>query len=234
MSFEDRSAIDGFGSGFVAIFTRDLTLYFRNRGAWLNPLLFALLVITLFTFGIGPDATALAENAGAIVWVVALLSIMLSLDALFRDDYADGSLEQMLLAPGSIYLTVLAKVIAYWLMTGLPLVIATPLFALMLGLPVFILPVLSMGLLLGTGILSFIGAIGAALTLSLRTANALIALLILPLYVPVVIFGAQLIQYRLDDWSVVSPLAMLAGLFIGALALAPLAIAAGLRMSVDD
>jgi heme exporter protein B len=217
-----------------AIFKRDLRVYFRTRGAWLNPLIFVLLVITLFTLGIGPDAKQLASNATAIVWVVALLGIMLSLDALFRSDYEDGTLEQLLLSPRPLYFAIIGKVAAHWLVTGLPMLLASPLFALMLGIPISIVPLLALGLFLGSGILSFVGAIGAAVTVSLQTGGLLIALIILPLYVPVIIFGAGLLQYALEGWSVAAPLMMLSGLLCAAVVLAPLAIGAGLKISMDS
>ena len=230
---DKNSTIPLFG-GFTALLRRDITLYFRNRGAWLNPLIFVLLVITLFTLGIGPDPEILAQNAAGIIWVVALLSIMLSLDAMFRADYDDGSLEQILISPQPMYFAVLAKVLAHWLMTGLPMIIASPLFALLLSLPATVLPELALGLLLGSGVLSFLGAIGAAVTLSLRSGGLLIALIILPLYVPVIIFGARMIQHAQDGWPVLPAIAMLSGLLLGAIALAPLAIIGALRLSVDS
>ncbi|MBT8148361.1 MAG: heme exporter protein CcmB [Gammaproteobacteria bacterium] len=219
---------------FRAILLRDLRVYFRTRAAWLNPLVFILLAITLFTLGLGPDRQQLAANAAAIVWVVALLGIMLSLDALFRSDYDDGSLEQMLLSPQPLYFAIIAKVLAHWLVTGMPVIVATPLFALMLGLDMAVVPLMALGLLLGCGILSFLGAIGAALTVSLHTGGLLIALIILPFYVPVIIFGAGLMQFAVEGWATSAPLLMLAGLLCAASVLAPLAIAAGLRISVDN
>lgn len=220
-------------SAMQAVFSRDVKVYFRSRSAWLNPLLFVLLAITLFALGIGPDPTKLATSAPGIMWVVALLGIMLSMDLLFRADFDDGSLEQLLLSPASLYFNVIAKVAAHWLVTGLPLIIATPLFVIMLGLSSTILPTLALGILLGSGILSFLGAIGAALTVSLRSGGLLIALLILPLYTPVIIFGARMIQDAIDGWTVVPALAMLSGMLLAAIVLAPLAIAAALRFSID-
>ena len=158
---------------------------------------------------------------------------MVSMDLLFRADFDDGSLEQILLSPAALYFMVIAKVSAHWLVTGLPLLLATPLFVLMLGLPVSVLPTLTLGLLLGSGILSFLGAVGAALTVSLRAGGLLIALLILPLYVPVIIFGARMVQDAINGWSVAAPVAMLGGLLVATIALAPLAIAGALRLSVD-
>ena len=220
-------------TAFQALFVRDIRVYFRYRGSWLNPLVFVLMVITLFTLGIGPDPTALAQHAAGIIWVIALLGIMLSLDALFRADYDDGSLEQLLLSPEPLYLAVLAKVFAHWLVTGLPIVTATPLFCLMLGIPLSALPVLASGLLIGSGVLSFIGAIGASLTVSLRSGGLLIALLTMPLYVPVIIFGSQFVQSAIEGWPLIPTLSMLLGLLIGAIVLAPIAIIGGLRLSID-
>ena len=216
-----------------SIFTRDVKVYFRNRSAWLNPLLFVLLAITLFSLGLGPDQAKLSASAPGIMWVVALLGVLLSLDLLFRSDYDDGSLEQLILSPASLYFAVIAKVVAHWLVTGLPMILATPLFILMLGMPISIMPTLALGLALGSGILSFLGAIGASLTVSLRSGGLLIALLILPLYIPVIIFGARMIQDSIAGWSVVPSLAMLAGLLVAAITMAPLAIVGGLKLSVD-
>lgn len=218
---------------FKAVLLRDMRVYFRNRSAWLNPLIFVLIAITLFTLGIGPDPSELANNAAGIIWVVALLGVMLSMDVLFRSDFDDGSLEQMLLSPNPLYFAMMAKVFAHWLVTGLPMVLATPLFALMLGLPFDAIPALAIGLTLGCGILSFLGAIGAAVTVSLRSGGLLVALLILPLYVPVIIFGARLVQNSVDGWPIFSSIAMLSGLLIASIVLAPLAIIGGLKLSID-
>ena len=220
-------------TAFYALLQRDLRVYFRYRGTWLNPLVFVLMVITLFTLGIGPDPSALSQYASGIIWVVALLGIMLSLDALFRADYDDGSLEQLLLSPQPMYLAVLAKVFAHWFITGLPIVLASPLYSLMLGIPADIITILAFGLFLGTGILSFIGAIGASLTVSLRSGGLLIALLTLPLYVPVIIFGSQFVHSAIEGWPLMPTLSMLLGLLIGAIVLAPIAIIGGLRLSQD-
>ncbi|MBT5923238.1 MAG: heme exporter protein CcmB [Cellvibrionales bacterium] len=218
---------------FNALLIRDLHVYFRSRGTWLNPLVFVLMVITLFTLGIGPDPSALSNHASGIIWVVALLGIMLSLDALFRADFDDGSLEQLLLSPQPLYLAVLAKVLAHWFITGLPIVLASPLYSLMLGIPADVIPVLALGLLVGSGILSFIGAIGASLTVSLRSGGLLIALLTLPLYVPAIIFGSQFVQSAIEGWPLMPTFSMLLGLLIGAIVLAPIAIIGGLRLSQD-
>jgi len=216
-----------------AMFSRDVKIYFRTRSAWLNPLLFVLLAITLFSLGIGPDQAKLASSAPGIMWVVALLGVLLAMDSLFRADFDDGSLEQILLSPAPLYFSVLAKIVAHWMVAGLPLIIATPLFVLMLGLPASTIPVLASGLLLGSGVLSFLGAIGAALTVSLRSGGLLIALLILPLYIPVIIFGARMIQDAIDGWTTTPAFMMLGGLLVLAMVLAPLATAASLKLSID-
>ncbi len=221
-------------SGFIALFWRDLQVYSRSRGAWLNPLLFILLSITLFAFGMDPDSTGLTRHAAGVVWVVALLGIMLSLESIFRSDYDDGSLEQMLLSPEPLYFLVLAKSLAHWLVCAFPMILASPLLILMTGLPMSILPELAISLLLGTGTLCFLGAIGAALTVSLRSGGLLLALIILPLYVPVIIFGARYLQGAIDGISVPGALLMLMGLLIAAITLAPLAIIGGLKISVDS
>lgn len=218
----------------TSIFSRDIKVYFRTKGAWLNPLLFVLMVIMLFAFGNGPDGKQLLENAAGIIWVVALLAVMLSQDALFKADLEDGALEQLLLSPQSVYLLVMQKVLAHWLMTGIPLVVASPLFALLLGMPMDHVPLLALSLLLGTASLSFIGAVGASLTVSISQGGLLTSLLILPFYVPIVIFGAAVVQYLLQGLEVNAPLMMLAAIFFASFALAPLAIGAGLKLGIDQ
>ena len=217
-----------------ALLRRDLKIAFRHQGAWLNPLVFAIMVITLFAFGIGPDSTTLRQYGGAILWVVALLSIMLSLESLFVRDYEDGSLELMLLSGCSAYQIAVAKILTHWLIVGLPLVFATPLFVLMLGLPYTALPALALGLVLGTGTLCFLGAVGAAVTMSLRSGGAVVALVVLPFYIPVVIFGAAYIQDAI--WQVersVGPM-LLSGVLLLSASLAPLAVAWGLELGVEN
>lgn len=218
---------------FKAIFLRDLSVYFRYRGSWINPLFFILMVITLFSLGLGANSQALLAYSPSIVWVLALLAVLLSLDSLFKSDFDDGSLEQLLLSSQSLYLTVLAKIFAHWFVTGLPIVIATPLLGLMLGISFQIMPEMALGLMLGTGILSFIGAIAASLTLSLASGGLLLSLLSLPLYVPVIIFGAQFLQDAIAGWPLMPSLFMLIGLLFAAIVLSPLAIIGGLKLSVE-
>ena len=217
-----------------ALLQRDIKIAFRHPGAWLNPLVFAVMVITLFAFGIGPDSTVLRQYGGAILWVVALLSIMLSLESLFIRDFEDGSLELMLLSGCSAYQIALAKILTHWVIVGVPLVSATPLFVLMLGLPVTVLPTLVTGLVLGSGTLCFLGAVGAAVTMSLRSGGAVVALVVLPFYIPVVIFGAAYLQDAM--WGVeqsVGPL-LLSGMLLLSASLAPPAVAWGIEAGVEN
>ena len=169
-----------------------------------------------------------------MVWVAALLAVLLSVDAMFRADHECGALEQLLAAPVSLYVPVLAKLLAHWMMTGLPLVLVAPLAGYMLQLPSSALPVLTLSLLLGTPVMTAVGAIGAALTVTLRSGGILLALLVLPLYVPVLMFGAGVVVYAVDGLPVGGVLALLAAMLVAGLTLAPLAVAAGLRISGGD
>ena len=177
---------------------RDLLLAYRNRGEMINPLVFFVMVVTLVAFSVGPEERVLAPLAGGIIWVMALLASLLSTDSLFRADYEDGSLEQFLLAPGSLYFPVLTRVLAHWLVTGLPLALAAPLLALMLKLPAAGLGTLLLALLPGTLLFSTVGAAGAALTLSARRGGLLLSLVVMPLYIPVLIFGTAAVNYAVE------------------------------------
>ncbi len=170
---------------FISVLRRELKIAFRKGAEIVNPLWFFLIVITLFPLGIGPEPQLLARIAPGIVWVAALLASLLSLERLFRDDFYDGSLEQLLLLPTPLPLTVLGKVCAHWVVTGLPLLVLSPLVALLLSLDVNTAIAMGLTLLLGTPTLSFIGAIGVALTVGLRKGGVLLSLLVLPLYIPV-------------------------------------------------
>lgn len=218
---------------FKATLERDLTLMLRRRGELLNPLVFFALVVTLFPIGISPDPDMLALIAPGLLWVAALLAALLSLDSLFRTDYDDGSLEQLLLAPQPLAILSLAKVAAHWLFTGLPLALMAPLLGIMLALPAGSYAVLSLSLAIGSASLSLIGAIGAALTVGIARGGVLLSLLILPLYIPVLIFGVGAVQAAILGEGVVAHLAMLGALLAASLLLAPWAIAASLRISIN-
>ncbi len=212
---------------------RQLVLAVRRPVEIGNPLLFFTMVVALFPLGLGPAPSQLAEFAAGILWIIALLSNLLTSDAVFRGDFEDGSLEQLLLAPQPLYLSVLAYIGAHWLITGLLLAIVSPVFALMLNLPAQAIVTLVVSLLLGTGILSLLGCIGAALTVGLKRGGMLISLLILPLYMPVLIFGSAAVNASIAGNSAVPHLAILGGMLCFAVALSPFAVAAGLRISID-
>lgn len=219
---------------FIATLRRDLLLAYRRRGDFFNPLAFFLIVCSLFPLGVGPDPKQLSVLAAGILWVVALLACLLSSDTVFRHDYDDGSLEQMILSPAPLYLQVLAKTCAHWLLTGFPLTLMSPLLALLLQLPSTGVFALIASMAIGTATLSFIGAIGAGLTVGLRKGGLLLALIILPLYIPVLIFGVSTVQAAVNGFEYLGQLAVLGAFLALAITLAPLAIAAGVRISVDN
>jgi heme exporter protein B len=212
---------------------RQLLLAIRRPIEISNPLLFFAMVVALFPLGLGPAPDNLAEFAAGILWIIALLSSLLTSDGVFRGDFDDGSLEQLLLAPQPLFLSVLAYIGAHWLSTGLLLAAVSPLFALMLNLPFYALSTLVISLLLGTAVLSLVGGIGAALTVGLKRGGMLISLLILPLYMPVLIFGSAAVRAAVSGMPAAPYLAILGAMLSLAIALAPLAIAAGLRISID-
>ncbi len=217
-----------------SVFRREMQLAYRRRSDLANPLLFFLIVVVLFPLGVTPDMTKLADMAPGVLWVGALLANLLSLDLLFRSDYEDGSLEQMLLASLPPTSLVLCKVWVHWLVTGLPLTIMAPLLSIMLGLPGSALPLLMLTLALGTLSLSLIGSIGAALTVGLQKGGLLLTLLIMPLFVPVIIFGTGAVQAQVAGLPWQAHLAMLAAMTTGSLALSPLLTVAALRIAVGD
>lgn len=218
---------------FFAVIRRDLVLALRRRSEIANPLLFFILVITLFPLGIGAQPHLLQAIAPGIIWVSALLAAMLSLDSLFRSDFDDGSLEQMLLSPHPTSVLVLAKIVAHWLVTGLPLLVVAPLLAVFLGLPNHSLGILLLTLLLGTPVLSLIGAIGVALTVGLRRGGMILSLLVLPLYVPVLIFAGNAVQMASGGLPVDAQINILIAILLMALVLAPMPTAAALKMSIN-
>ncbi|MCU7958439.1 MAG: heme exporter protein CcmB [gamma proteobacterium symbiont of Bathyaustriella thionipta] len=218
---------------FRVIVQRDLLLAMRRRSDILSTLFFFVIVISLFPLGIGPEPSILREIAPGIFWVAALLASMLALERLFAVDYVDGSLEQMLLSPQPVFILVMGKVLAHWLVTGLPLVILSPLLGIQYDLSNEVLSALLLSLLLGTPALSLIGSIGAALTLGIRGGGVLVSLLVLPLYIPVLIFGAGAVEATVSGLGGQGHLSMLGAILIGALVLAPLATSAALRISAE-
>ncbi len=215
---------------FNAVLNRDLRLAMRRRGDWVNPLVFFVIVISLFPLGVGPDTELLRQIAPGIIWVASLLATLLASETLFRADFDDGSLEQLVLSSQPLSVLVLAKVLAHWLITGLPLLFLSPLVAVVLQLQGRSIPALMASLLLGTLTLSLVAAIGAALTVGLRKGGVLLALLVLPLFIPVLIFGSSSVLAVEGGFPVQAHLSMLGALFLLSLALAPLAIAASLRI----
>ena len=214
---------------------REWQLSWRRPGDVLNPLVFFAMVITLFPLAVGPEPQMLQRMASGVIWVAALLATLLSLDGLFRSDFEDGSLEQWVLSPHPLTLLVLVKVLHHWLMCGVLLVLLTPLLGMMLALPWSVIPVLCVTLLLGTAVLSLLGAIGAALTAGLKGGGSmLLALLILPLYIPVLILGTGTMDAALQGLPVQGYLLWMSCLAVLALSLSPLAIAAGLRIGVSE
>ncbi|MEH6368176.1 MAG: heme exporter protein CcmB [Pseudomonas marincola] len=219
---------------FSLLLARESRLLFRRPAELANPLVFFAIVIALFPLAVGPETELLQNISPGLIWVAALLAVLLSLDGLFRSDFEDGSLEQWVLSPHPLPLLVLAKVLAHWTFSGLALVVLAPLLAMMLGLPVRCLPVLLISLLLGTPILSLLGAVGAALTVGLKRGGLLLALLILPLYIPVLILGTGALQASLQGLPAVGQLLWLACLTALAVTFTPFAIAAGLKISVAE
>ena len=217
---------------FGRVISRELHIAFRNGAEVIHPLWFFLIVITLFPLGIGPEPQLLARIAPGVVWVAALLSSLLALERLFRDDFADGSLEQLLLLPAPLPVTVLGKVAAHWLLTGLPLLLLSPLAALLLSLNVASWQALALTLLLGTPTLSLLGAIGVALTVGLRRGGVLLSLLVLPLAVPVLIFASAAIDAAGMGLPTGGYLAILGAMLLVSLCLSPFATAAALRISL--
>ena len=219
-------------SFFLSALKRDLLLVFRHRNDIINPLAFFLMVAVLFPLGVSPDPAFLSEVAPGVIWVAALLACLLSVDGIFRTDYEDGSLEQMLVSSESLLVLVLAKVLTHWLVSGFCLAIISPLVAMMFFLPDQGYFALIISLLLGTPTLSLMGAIGAALTVALKKGGVLISLLVLPLYIPVLIFGAGTVQAGAMGHSIQGYLALLAAILVLSLMLAPFAISAALKISV--
>ena len=218
---------------FIATLKRDLLVAFKRKNDIVNPFMFFIIVCSLFPIGISPDPERLGEIAAGVLWISALLASLLAMDSLFRNDFEDGSLEQLLISPHPLYFLVLAKNIAHWLISGLPVVIISPVVAYMLRLPGDSYGTLFATLLIGTPVLSLVGSIGVALTVGLGSRGLILAVITLPMSVPVLIAGTLTIQETLNGASLAGHMAILGAMFIGSLTLAPLASATALRISVN-
>ena len=221
------------GAIMLAVLRREIALAMRQKGEVLTPLVFFIVIASLFPLGVGPESALLLRMAPGVLWVSALLAAMLSLQRMFASDYADGSLEQMLLSSTPLALLVAAKALSHFLLSGLPLVLVAPVLGLQFGLDGPALGILMLSLLLGTPTLSLIGSIGASLTLGVRGAGVLLSLLILPLYIPVLIFGAGAVEAYASGLGPGGHLSLLAALLVLALFFAPLATTAALKISLE-
>lgn len=217
----------------AAVFKREIALGLRQKGEVLTPLVFFMVVASLFPLGVGAETKLLLRMAPGVLWVSALLAAMLSLQRMFATDYADGSLEQMVLSPTPLGLLVVSKAIAHFTMSGLPLVFVAPVLGLQFGMDGRAMGILMLSLLLGTPTLSLIGSIGAALTLGVRGAGVLLSLLILPLYIPVLIFGAGAVEADAAGLGIGGHFSLLAALLVMSLFFTPMATAAALRISLE-
>lgn len=215
------------------IIKRDLLLAIRRQSDVLTTLFFFIIVVSLFPLSVGPEMNMLRTMAPGVVWVAALLASMLSLGRMFSNDYVDGTLEQMLLSPQSLSLLVLGKALAHWLVTGVPLVLMAPILGIQYDLPAEALVILTITLLLGTPVLSLIGGIGAALTLGVRGGGVLVSLLVLPLYIPVLIFGAGAVEANMAGVGYDAHLSLIGAFLLVSLVFAPWAIASSLRVSLE-
>ncbi len=220
-------------SSLMALLRRDVALALRLGGGGGIGIAFFVLTVVLVPLGVGPESGTLARIAGGVLWIAALLAALLSLDRLFQADFEDGSLDQLILSPMPLEQVVLIKAIAHWLTTGLPMIVAAPILGLSLSLPVEVLPVLIASMAVGTPALSLIGAIGAAITVGIRRGGLLLSILVLPLYIPTLIFGARAVENALLDLNYVPALALAAAITLLAAAIAPFAAAAALRINAQ-
>ena len=220
-------------SALLTIIRRDLLVAFRRRAELMNPILFYVIVVTLFPLGVSPDQEFLSQLAPGVVWVTALLAALISMESIFRQDFDDGSVEQLFLSQHPPTVLILGKVIAHWLITGLPMLVIVPLMALLLYIPQQAISTLFLTVLIGTPILSLIGAIGVALTAGLRGGGVLLGLLVLPLYIPVLIFASGAVSAAIEGLPYSGHVAMLGAGLILALILSPLAISASLKISMS-
>jgi len=218
----------------ITVIARDLRLAFRRWDQVLQPLVFFVIVTSLFPLATGPDTTLLKQIGPGVVWVAAMLASLLALESLFRPDVEDGTMEQWVLSGQPLAWLLLCKTIAHWLLSGVPLIIVAPLMATGFKIPNTALPILMESLLLGTGVLSILGGVGAALTVSARRGSVLVALLVLPLQVPVLIFGAFAVNSAMHGEATSGPLYFLAAMLLLSVSLGPLAMAAAIRISVES
>ena len=218
---------------FSLIVRRELRLALRRKGDALNVLVFFMVVASLFPLGVGPEPNQLRVMGGGVAWIAALLAAVLSLPRLFAADYADGTLEQMLVSPQPLAVIVLAKIAAHWLLSGLPLALVAPLIGLQYGLPMDALAILLASLLIGTPVLSLLGAAGAALTLGVRGGGAMLGLLVLPLFVPVLVFGAGAVTATLTGINPSAYLSLLGAFLAVSSLVGPWAACAALRAALD-
>lgn len=220
-------------NGFMLILRRDLRLAQRQGMDSIMAVMFFVIAVVLFPFGVGPEPNILARIAAGVIWVSALMSSMLSLERLFQTDYEDGSLELLTLSPITLEIAVLAKIVGHWLTTGLPLIIAAPLLGILLNMPGDGFGMLILALALGTPSLSLIGAVGAALILGSRRGGVLLSLLILPLYIPVLIFGVSAVDAVISGFDAKPHLLIMGGFLLAALPLCPWAASAAVRQAVE-
>ena len=218
----------------LRVVIRDLRLHLRATSEMLNPLVFFVVVVSLFPLGIGPEPERLAQIAPAVIWIAALLATLMSMDLMFSSDFADGSLEQMVTADQSLLVMVLGKVLSHWLVAGLPLILLSPIIGAAFYVEPAAILVMMLGLLLVTPVLSLLGAIGASLTVGLERGGLLVTILVLPLYVPLLVLGISMVQAAMLGDSVLGYVYWLLAALLAALPLAPLAVAAGLRVAVDQ
>jgi heme exporter protein B len=221
------------GTAFTALLRRDFLLAYRRRAELLQPLVFLMVVTTLFPLGVGPSPQLLANVAPGVIWIAALLASVLSLDSLFRSDFEDGTLEQMVLSGQSLALIALARTVAHWLVAGLPIVLLSPLLALWMNLPEQGMSIMIKSLIIGTPVLSLIGAIGGALTVSLKRGSQLLSLLVFPLYVPLLILATSAVSAAVADLPYTGQLGLMIAGLIASLTLAPFATAAALKLSLS-
>ena len=220
-------------SALLALIQRDVALALRLGGGGGIGVAFFVLTVVLVPLGVGPETGTLSRIAGGLLWIAALLAALLSLDRLFQADFEDGALDQLMLSPMALEQVVLGKALAHWLTTGLPMTLIAPVLGAMLALPAPVLPILTLSLAIGTPALSLIGAIGAAITVGVRRGGLLLSILVLPLYIPTLIFGARAIENALLDLTTTPALALTGAITLLAAALAPFAAAAALRINAQ-